>query len=279
MASCWNCGGNPTDCNCDGSLGREAEELRAEVAALRQQLDAARDRWQQMRTELAIPDDWEPYIEPEEARIAAYVKIKASDAEHQRGKQRALVDLLAAAEADRDRLLVVYRAAEAWRDWWATLRPEGGMFAPENGLAAAVDRARRAGTPAEPAPLDTWTSGDDVLTIALDNTEAVFVPAKDGDTPGELVPGEGEQQQPMWCGTDCIEPRHEPNWNQDFLDFPTAWWIQEQGFGHTDERCSAVQSNGALLCDCGAVEADWKRLRDEKRGVPVDTEEAERGQA
>ena len=54
---------------------------------------------------------------------------------------------------------------------------------------------------------------------------------------------------------------NEPNWDLDYIDFPTAWWIQEQGLGHTDERCSAVQSNGAFLCDCGAVEADWKRLR------------------
>lgn len=54
---------------------------------------------------------------------------------------------------------------------------------------------------------------------------------------------------------------NQPNWELDFLDFPTAWWIQEQGLTHTDPRCSAVQSNGAFLCDCGAVNAEWTRRR------------------
>lgn len=51
------------------------------------------------------------------------------------------------------------------------------------------------------------------------------------------------------------------NLDQDFLDFPTAWAIQRQGVEHTDQRCSAVQTDGVMLCDCGAVEAEWKRLR------------------
>jgi len=52
-----------------------------------------------------------------------------------------------------------------------------------------------------------------------------------------------------------------PNWAQPFCDFPTAWWIQDQGLIHTDERCSAVQSP-AFLCDCGAVLAEWQRRHD-----------------
>lgn len=50
------------------------------------------------------------------------------------------------------------------------------------------------------------------------------------------------------------------NLNLDFLDFPTAWAIQRRGVEHTDSRCSAVQAGGAMLCDCGAIEAEWRRL-------------------
>lgn len=46
------------------------------------------------------------------------------------------------------------------------------------------------------------------------------------------------------------------------LDYPTAWEIQARGVTHTDQRCSAAQSGGAFLCDCGAVEAEWGRLRE-----------------
>jgi hypothetical protein len=53
----------------------------------------------------------------------------------------------------------------------------------------------------------------------------------------------------------------EPNWSLEFLDFPTAWWIQGQGVTHTDPVCSAEQTDGALLCDCGAVTAEWERRR------------------
>lgn len=44
----------------------------------------------------------------------------------------------------------------------------------------------------------------------------------------------------------------------DFLDYPTAWRIQGEGVTHTDPRCSAVQCE-AFLCDCGAVEDEWRR--------------------
>lgn len=52
----------------------------------------------------------------------------------------------------------------------------------------------------------------------------------------------------------------------DFLDYPTAWAIQNE-VGPTldhDRFCSSVPgwdrlSGPALLCDCGAVEREWER--------------------
>ncbi|HEY0641256.1 MAG TPA: RusA family crossover junction endodeoxyribonuclease [Pseudonocardiaceae bacterium] len=51
-----------------------------------------------------------------------------------------------------------------------------------------------------------------------------------------------------------------PEIRLDMLDFPTAWEIQRRGVTHTDPRCSAVRTDGAMLCDCGAVTAEWNRL-------------------
>lgn len=50
---------------------------------------------------------------------------------------------------------------------------------------------------------------------------------------------------------------------EDFLDFPTAWRILEESpeLAH-DPRCSYEQTDGGLLCDCGAVEREWERRRD-----------------
>jgi hypothetical protein len=54
---------------------------------------------------------------------------------------------------------------------------------------------------------------------------------------------------------------------RDFLDYPTAWAIQESGIEHLSPDCSAVPgSNGGMggpffLCDCGAIEARWNELR------------------
>ena len=48
----------------------------------------------------------------------------------------------------------------------------------------------------------------------------------------------------------------------DFLDFPTAWEIQNEvgrDLPH-DELCSSVYSV-AFLCDCGAVPNEWERRR------------------
>lgn len=46
-----------------------------------------------------------------------------------------------------------------------------------------------------------------------------------------------------------------------FIDFPTAFWLTEQeGYEHASETCSAVQTAGALLCDCDALQRTWERL-------------------
>lgn len=54
----------------------------------------------------------------------------------------------------------------------------------------------------------------------------------------------------------------------DYLDFPTAWAIQKDRGGrlHHDQRCSSVPewnpvSGPGLLCDCGAIETEWQRLK------------------
>lgn len=46
----------------------------------------------------------------------------------------------------------------------------------------------------------------------------------------------------------------------DFLDFPTAWAIQNRGGLVHHERCSAPRSGGGFLCDCGAVRRRWEEL-------------------
>jgi len=53
--------------------------------------DLAIGRWQGLVKELDIHDEWEPFIEPPERRVAAYVKNAIRDAEAQRGKQKHLV--------------------------------------------------------------------------------------------------------------------------------------------------------------------------------------------
>lgn len=53
----------------------------------------------------------------------------------------------------------------------------------------------------------------------------------------------------------------------DMLDYPTAFAILNDvgsdAASHLSPSCSAVQTAGALLCDCGAVAAEWGR-----RGAP-----------
>ena len=61
----------------------------------------------------------------------------------------------------------------------------------------------------------------------------------------------------------------DPNWAQDILDPSTAWWIQNNVVDLThNPKCSSVPgwhplSGPGLLCDCGAVEREWKRRRAE----------------
>jgi hypothetical protein len=52
----------------------------------------------------------------------------------------------------------------------------------------------------------------------------------------------------------------------DYLDYPTAWAIQDEVGPSLDHgaRCSSVPgwcsiSGPAFLCDCGAVEKEWQR--------------------
>ena len=46
-----------------------------------------------------------------------------------------------------------------------------------------------------------------------------------------------------------------------FIDNPTAWALQRAGLEHDGDRCSAVQTDGVRLCDCGAVEDRWAAIR------------------
>ena len=54
------------------------------------------------------------------------------------------------------------------------------------------------------------------------------------------------------------------------LDYPTAWAIQKEVGATLDHhpRCSSVpgwhpMSGPGFLCDCGAVEREWKRRKEE----------------
>ncbi len=48
----------------------------------------------------------------------------------------------------------------------------------------------------------------------------------------------------------------------DFIDMPTAWELQRSigstRDAHRHDLCSAVNSDGALLCDCGAIGIKWR---------------------
>jgi hypothetical protein len=62
-----------------------------------------------------------------------------------------------------------------------------------------------------------------------------------------------------------VERRLPEPLNRTVLDFPTAWAIQEAGGLTHHPRCSSVPgwhalSGPGLLCDCGAVRAEWTRL-------------------
>jgi hypothetical protein len=67
-----------------------------------------------------------------------------------------------------------------------------------------------------------------------------------------------------WTG---VEDPHNPG-----MDFQTAWAIQRE-IGERSPphhpKCSAVAGwhplSGGLLCDCGAVRAEWLRRQDVER--------------
>lgn len=47
----------------------------------------------------------------------------------------------------------------------------------------------------------------------------------------------------------------------DFIDFPTGWELAKElgtdAEAHQSPECSYVQTDGALLCDCGAIYNLW----------------------
>lgn len=54
----------------------------------------------------------------------------------------------------------------------------------------------------------------------------------------------------------------------EYIDFPTAWAIQHDHGAKLSHapRCSSVPgwdpiSGPGFLCDCGAIVAEWKRIR------------------
>lgn len=62
--------------------------------------------------------------------------------------------------------------------------------------------------------------------------------------------------------------------DRDFLDFPTAWRIQRErpGLDH-HPRCSSVPgwdpiSGPAFLCDCGAIQREFRLMRGEPSHDP-----------
>jgi hypothetical protein len=68
-------------------LYEELAMLRQEMAEARAERDAATARWQCLVDELSIHDEWEPFIEPPERRVAAYIRNANREAEAQRAKQ------------------------------------------------------------------------------------------------------------------------------------------------------------------------------------------------
>lgn len=57
----------------------------------------------------------------------------------------------------------------------------------------------------------------------------------------------------------CTVHDHGGPVRSDFIDFPTGWRIQCEGLTHVDQRCSAAQTDGAMLCDCAALRTEWER--------------------
>lgn len=108
---------------------------------------------------------------------------------------------------------------------------------------------------------DDWASG---VVVRMDSPHMGVVELNDrlGKPTGERVLF--HVANVTGAGLVCREagPLPAPCWRAGFIDFPTGWHIQRQGVIHVDRRCSAVQTWGGCLCDCGAIDAEWKRRRD-----------------
>ena len=70
-----------------------------------------------------------------------------------------------------------------------------------------------------------------------------------------------------------------------YIDFPTAWAIQHSHGDRLEHhhRCSSVPgwdplSGPALLCDCSAVEGEWRRIKELPRAAQaIEARRAETG--
>ena len=56
---------------------------------------------------------------------------------------------------------------------------------------------------------------------------------------------------------------HKPNFEQDFIDYPTGFWLQEHrpAWDEHDPKCSARLRQGGFLCDCDWLELEWNNYR------------------
>lgn len=70
-----------------------------------------------------------------------------------------------------------------------------------------------------------------------------------------------DKANPVTHSADYDPPLEGGNLDLDFIDYPTGWAIQKRGLAHVDDRCSAVQTGGAMLCDCDALPTEWARLK------------------
>lgn len=44
------------------------------------------------------------------------------------------------------------------------------------------------------------------------------------------------------------------------MDYPTAWeFVRKTKFEHHDQRCSYVQMDGGMLCDCYVLNDEYAR--------------------
>jgi hypothetical protein len=58
-----------------------------------------------------------------------------------------------------------------------------------------------------------------------------------------------------------MKPLEIQVFDYDFLDFPTSWRIQRERVLEHDPRCSSIISGPAFLCDCGALQREFRLMR------------------